>query len=303
MPNVLVIDDSPIDRILVEGILKRDSRMKTTVATNGLDGLAKMEATKQDVVITDLQMPEMDGLQLVTAIRLHYPHVPVVLITAHGSEDLAIRALEQGAASYVPKSQVAEKLLDSVDQVLDLAKSDRSYELLASCMQEANFRFDLANDGALLERLVELVQQISTCMGLCDVGGQVRLGMALEEALRMCLYRGNLELSEADMRQVQFHRGAAQPLVEERRRAPGVSDRKLLVAVQLSPAQGLIAIRHEGPPLNWLEDSSPEATAHDGLGDRSLILMKAFVDEVWLDPAGQQLELRIHGPRSNAPTN
>ena len=73
MPNVLIVDDSPIDRVLIEGVLKKDPRIKTRLAQSGSDALAILGQWQPDIVVTDLQMPEMDGLQLVTAIRIHYP--------------------------------------------------------------------------------------------------------------------------------------------------------------------------------------------------------------------------------------
>ena len=79
-----------------------------------------MKESPPDVVVTDVQMPEMDGLEFVTAARDLHPDVPVILMTAHGSERCALEALERGAASYVPKSQLVDTLLASVMQVLSL---------------------------------------------------------------------------------------------------------------------------------------------------------------------------------------
>ncbi len=67
-----------------------------------------------DLVITDLMMPETNGLELVAAVRQLYPQVPVILMTAYGNESIAVEALERGAASYVPKSQQADRLSDTV---------------------------------------------------------------------------------------------------------------------------------------------------------------------------------------------
>lgn len=139
MSTVLIVDDSPVDRVLVEGLLRGDRTLRTATAGDGAEALSRIAEVDPDVVVADLQMPEMDGLQLVTAMKIHYPDVPVLLITAHGSEELAIRALEQGAASYVPKSQLSDKLLESVQRVLALARSDRSYQRLTSCMDFADF--------------------------------------------------------------------------------------------------------------------------------------------------------------------
>src|SRR5688500_5446588 len=105
MATVLVVDDSAVDRRLVAGLLKQ-SNLQVEMAETGREALDCLRATPIDLVVTDLQMPELDGLGLVRHVRDHGPHVPVILITAHGSEDLAIEALHAGAASYVPKSEL-----------------------------------------------------------------------------------------------------------------------------------------------------------------------------------------------------
>src|SRR5262245_8408038 len=117
MATVLVVDDSAVDRRLVSGLL-RQGNLQVELAENGRDALERMRATPVDLVVTDLQMPELDGLGLVRQIRDHGPHVPVILITAHGSEELALQALHEGAASYVPKSELAQALQQVVEEVL-----------------------------------------------------------------------------------------------------------------------------------------------------------------------------------------
>ena len=78
-----------------------------------------------DVVVTDLEMPEVNGLQLVEAMRADYPHVPAILITSRGSEELASQALRQGAASYVPKSHLKAMLADTIANVMGVMAGRR----------------------------------------------------------------------------------------------------------------------------------------------------------------------------------
>ncbi len=291
MPNVLIVDDSPIDRVLIDGVLKKDPRVKTHLAQSGSDALSVLGQWKPDVVVTDLQMPEMDGLQLVTAIRIHYPAVPVVLITAHGSEELAVRALEQGAASYVPKSQIAHHLLAVVDQVVELARDDRGYEALTQAMEYAEFRFLAESDFATTDRLVELVQQLVASIGVCDTGGQVRLGMALEEAFRTAILRGNLELTPELLLAVSGHHPQSQQQLDARRAAPPYAGRRLAVHVKVTPLEARFVITHEGAPLRLLEREEAASPALEDPSDRSLILMRAFMDEVALSPDGKSITL------------
>lgn len=291
MPNVLIVDDSPIDRVLIEGVLKKDPRVKTRLAHSGSDALATLGQWLPDIVVTDLQMPEMDGLQLVTAIRIHYPSVPVVLITAHGSEELAVRALEQGAASYVPKSQLAHNLLGVVDQVVELARDDRGYEALTQSMEYAEFRFRAESDFATTDRLVELVQQLVASIGVCNTGGQVRLGMALEEAFRTAILRGNLELTPELLLAVGGHHEQSRQQLDARRREAPYAGRKLAVHVKVTPEEARFVIAHEGPPLAIAERKDEIAPALEDPSDRSLILMRAFMDDVEFSPDGKSITL------------
>src|SRR5439155_2198335 len=123
MPKVLVVDDSPVDRRLAGSILenrsgpdgkKEPSGITVVYANDGKEGLAAVGREKPDLVVTDLQMPHMTGLELVEAIKDEYPTVPVIIMTAHGSEEIARQALQVGAASYVPKRDLAHELVATV---------------------------------------------------------------------------------------------------------------------------------------------------------------------------------------------
>jgi len=249
MPTILVVDDSAVDRRLVGRFLQEKVECTIEYAASGMEALARMKDAAPDLIVTDLTMPVMDGLELVTAIRAHHPDVPVILMTAYGSETLALEALEQGAASYVPKSQLADKLLGTVEEVLSLAHAGRSHEQLMSCLTRTEFTFSLISDTALIGPLVDLVQQMVVGMRLCDFTGQLRIGMALKEALLNALFHGSLELGLEQMQEVQnkLIQEKDLSLVEQRRSQPPYRDRRIFVEVKISPDEARFVIRDEGP--------------------------------------------------------
>ena len=122
MFKILLVDDSATDRRLIEGLLKKSLHFEVDTAADGLKALESLKAKVPDVVVTDMQMPNMDGMQLVENVRKLYPLVPVVLITAAGSEELASEALKRGAAGYVPKARCGELLNETLDHVLELTR-------------------------------------------------------------------------------------------------------------------------------------------------------------------------------------
>jgi CheY-like chemotaxis protein len=126
MARILVVDDSKVDQHLVGSLLEQMKDVTIVFAGDGREALAQMAKDLPDLVLTDLQMPGMNGLELVGAIRHSYAGVPVVLMTAHGSEDVAAAALRRGAASYVPKRDLASHLVETTERVLAVARTPRS---------------------------------------------------------------------------------------------------------------------------------------------------------------------------------
>ena len=93
MARVLVVDDSKLDRLLAEELLSEISTMTVECVEDAAKALRVMAARPPDVVLADLVMPEMSGIELVTELRRRRPGLPVVLMTSRGSEEVAVKAL------------------------------------------------------------------------------------------------------------------------------------------------------------------------------------------------------------------
>jgi CheY-like chemotaxis protein/anti-sigma regulatory factor (Ser/Thr protein kinase) len=294
MPTILVVDDSAVDRRLVGRFLQDKLQCTVEFAATALEALARMDELAPDLVITDLTMPEMDGLELVTAMRVRHPDVPAVLMTAYGSETLALKALDQGAASYVPKAQLAEKLLQTVGEVLSRAHAARSHELLMTCLVRSEFSFCLESDPALIDPLVDLVQKVIAGVQLCDFTGRLRIGVALKQALLNALFHGSLELNLQQMQEVQdkLIEEKDLSLVEQRRLEAPYGDRRIFVDVSISPDEARLVIRDEGPgfDVSAVPDSR-EPGVLEQEQRRGLMLMRTFMDEVTFNDRGNQVTM------------
>src|SRR5205085_11485191 len=102
------------------------------------------------VVITDLVMPGMSGLDLVGQIVALHPEIPVILMTGKGSEETAVKALEMGATSYVPKAVLHQHLLTTVEDILEMVRQRRLHARLMGCLQRGQFQFVMASDAGLI---------------------------------------------------------------------------------------------------------------------------------------------------------
>ena len=122
MINILVVEDSAVDRMLIGGLLGKQADWNIEFANDGQEALDRIGSRTNDdqrsnepnVIITDLQMPTVDGLQLVRRLRTTHADIPVVLVTSQGSEAIALDALRAGATSYTPKSMMQSDLVSTV---------------------------------------------------------------------------------------------------------------------------------------------------------------------------------------------
>ena len=85
-------------------------------ASGGKEALQTLDRELPQLILTDLIMPDMDGLELVQQVRDRFPSIPMILMTAFGSEEAAMRALRAGAANYIPKKDLARDLVETVQE-------------------------------------------------------------------------------------------------------------------------------------------------------------------------------------------
>jgi two-component system, chemotaxis family, chemotaxis protein CheY len=120
--KVLIVEDSPTMRQLISFALKRLRGVRIVEANDGVDGLKKLSAEKFDLIFTDINMPIMDGLKLVSLVRndANYKNTPVVVITTEGAQEDRERALALGANDYITKPIQPNRILDVARGLLDI---------------------------------------------------------------------------------------------------------------------------------------------------------------------------------------
>jgi len=289
MTNILIVDDSDVDRMLMEGLLRQKPGFVVIAADNGAMALQKLQEWSIDLVLTDLQMPKMDGLELVKKIRQQQLQVPVVLTTGQGSEDIAAAALKAGAAGYIPKNKLNQLLVSTVREVLDIFQHvEQNYCKLLSCSRVSHFEFEIGTDPELVTQLVEFCEQMLRSMTPLDKIDCLRVAIAFDQALRNAVYRGNLEI-ESELKVPTTGSADIESLPGLIRRRFGVqpfSERKVRVVMEIKPRGFIVRITDEGPGFdtravgNWMQPAA-----------RGTKLMKAFMDQVKYNAKGNEVEL------------
>ncbi|HXG08571.1 MAG TPA: response regulator [Gemmataceae bacterium] len=289
MATVLVVDDFAMDRHKAGTLVEKATGLTPVYAANGREALAAMQQQLPEVVLTDLLMPEMDGLELVQEIRSKYPLVPVILMTAHGSEEIAIQALQKGAAYYVPKRNLAQDLAEAVENVLAAARGSRNQQRLLECLTKTEAHFILDNDPTLIPPLIGYLQDNLARLKLCDEIGRIRVSVALQEALTNAIQHGNLEVSSA-LREKDDK--AYYALTEERRRQKPYATRRVYVTARESTTEAVYIIRDEGPGFDpaLLPDPTDPSNL-ERVSGRGLLLIRTFMDEVYHNEKGNEITM------------
>jgi CheY-like chemotaxis protein len=289
MATVLVVDDSPVDRTRAGGLLKKRPDLIPVYATNGREALELIAQQAPDIVVSDLQMPEMDGLELVEAVRSRFASLPVILMTAHGSEETAVQALRRGAANYVAKRNLAAELVGTVMRTMEVARAGRGQQQIQSFLTETQSRYELDNDLASIPPLVGQLESNLTRMRLCDETGLIRVAVALREALVNAIYHGNLELTSELL---ELDESAYAELGERRKDQQPFAGRRVHVLARETRTEVTYVIRDEGQgfDLNMLPDPTDPQNIHRRTG-RGLFLIRTFMDEVRHNAVGNEITL------------
>jgi two-component system, chemotaxis family, chemotaxis protein CheY len=120
--NILIVEDSPTMRQLISFALKRIKGVRIVEASDGVDGLKKISAEKFQMIFTDINMPVMDGLKLISLVREDANHkgIPIVVITTEGAQEDRQRALALGANDYITKPIQPNRILEVAKQLLQI---------------------------------------------------------------------------------------------------------------------------------------------------------------------------------------
>ncbi len=164
---ILVADDNPEMRQAIEETILNPAGYIVRTVGDGMSALSLAHELEPDVVITDHLMPSMTGVELIRRLHAEKPHIPVILITGEGSEDLAIEAMRSGASDYITKPFKAEQLLAAVGRVL--SSSQRWKEMVRAEDEAIETGEDLERRVLELETLAQIGRSVTIMLDLDEV--------------------------------------------------------------------------------------------------------------------------------------
>jgi len=173
-PHVLIVDDEPnVRRVL--GTLLEQAGYVTRRAESGQRALELVRSQDPDLVLTDLKMPGMDGMELLRALRESFPEIPVILLTAHGTVETAVEAMKQGAYDFLTKPFDKAQVVELVGKAL--GQAERGREELRGPL--AGARCGFIGRSPQVEHLREVIEKVAPSPATVLVLGETGTGKEL----------------------------------------------------------------------------------------------------------------------------
>lgn len=157
MPKILIIDDERFIRVSLREILEYE-KFEVTEAKDGEEGLAKLQEEEFDLVLCDVKMPKMDGIEVLDHAKAMDRSPQFIMISAHGSIETAVEATKKGAFDFIPKPPDLNRLLLTVRNALDKKQLVTETKVLKKKLSK---KFDMVGESPAIARVKETIEKVA----------------------------------------------------------------------------------------------------------------------------------------------
>jgi CheY-like chemotaxis protein len=292
MPKILVADDVDGDRSLIVKLFKKRPFSDVIAVGTGEEALGLLGDGPADVLLAGSSLPDLDAETLFERARELQPALPIIFLTRERPDESMVKALHLGAASYVPRSQIARSVEDTVERVLSLCEKSVIGTRLLDTMTASSMAFELPGDPSLFSDVIHYLLEQMDHFGLLGSLDRISVGVAIQEALLNAWIHGNLEIDSSRKKDGFF---AYDRLVQERKERAPYRDRKVTVRSSFDASVGRIEIEDEGKGFDVSTVPDPRLPENvKRPSGRGLFLMRQFFDEVSYNDVGNKVTLVKH---------
>jgi YesN/AraC family two-component response regulator len=291
--EILVVDDEEIIREIIRRKIVSATDVSVRDAVDGLDALEKLAEHPVDLVITDIKMPRMNGLELITAMRERGIDTPVIIVTGYGTLNDAIEAIRLGAVNFVKKPFQTNELLSVIDRVFSIYEEKFHMKDVVPYVGSHEVCFALPNDQKLFQGVIAYVNEsIRNTWPECSPN-MVDIKISMYEALLNAFEHGNLGISSSEKEKLLSESPESyEKFIAERASKPPYSDRKIKIELKIDSSKLTLAIEDEGDGFDHasLPDPTDPENLMKHLG-RGVLLMRNIMTDVKYVGKGNRLIL------------
>src|SRR5215208_4505092 len=176
--RILIVDDEEVLRDVLEAVLRREG-FDVVLAASGEEALSVLDAEDVDLVILDIMLPGISGIDTLRSMRISNPHLPVIIITAFSSIDGAIEAMKHGAFHYIPKPFKNEEVVLTVNKALEQRRLTHENERLKSELSEKYAYSNIIGKSEVMRKVFDLIRLAAPSRSNILVQGESGTGKEL----------------------------------------------------------------------------------------------------------------------------
>ncbi len=159
MSKILIIEDeAAIRRVLVKILSEENDSYIVDDAEDGLQGLEKVKNEDYDLILCDIKMPKMDGVEVLEAIKKIKPEIPMVMISGHGDLETAVQTMRLGAFDYISKPPDLNRLLNTVRNALDKKKLVVENKILK---KKVSKNYEMIGESSAISHIKEMIEKVA----------------------------------------------------------------------------------------------------------------------------------------------
>ena len=159
MSKILVIEDeAAIRRVLVKILSEENSKYQVEEAEDGLAGIEKVKKEDYDLILCDIKMPKMDGVEVLEAVKKIKPEIPMVMISGHGDLDTAVNTMRLGAFDYISKPPDLNRLLNTVRNALDRKELVIENKILK---KKVSKKYEMIGESNAISQIKEIIDKVA----------------------------------------------------------------------------------------------------------------------------------------------
>lgn len=159
MPRILIIEDeAAIRRVLVKILSEENDSYEVEEAEDGLVGVEKVKIDDYDLILCDIKMPKMDGVEVLEAVKKIKPEIPMVMISGHGDLDTAVNTMRLGAFDYISKPPDLNRLLNTVRIALDRKELVVENKMLK---KKVSKNYEMIGESKAIEHIKDMIEKVS----------------------------------------------------------------------------------------------------------------------------------------------
>ncbi len=275
--KVLVVEDDNSSRLYLENLLEING-YNCKSAPNGMEGLNIFEEFMPDIVITDIQMPIMDGLEMLENIRARKTDTIVIITTVYGSENYAIQALHLGANNYLKKPVSGIDLLPLLRKYHHIKYGKFPEDASRGIVSYRKFKMEFSTNMANIPLIVDNILIESSCLN--EDNDRINVELGLVELITNAFEHGNLEI-DADDKLKALEENNLEALYAERLSRKDLKDRKIHIEFYMDRECCEWVIEDEGKGFDWRNIKDPTCGENLlGLSGRGIFISNFLFDEI-----------------------